>query len=69
MAGSDFGSKQKVERFEPGIENPRSAMEAQAALFDELRDQVAPTDPCLGFVMYASAASNPAIRNGMVFDG
>jgi hypothetical protein len=69
MAGSDFASKQKVERLESELENLRSAMEAQAALFIELRDQVAPTDPYLGLAMSASAGSNPAIRNGRVFDG
>jgi hypothetical protein len=69
MAGSGFASKQNVERLEPEVENLRSAMEAQAALFIELRDQVAPTDPYVGFVMNASAGSNPAIRNGRVFDG
>ena len=69
MAGSDSASKQKVERVESELENLRSAMEAQAALFIELRDQVAPTDPYVGFVMNASAGSIPAIRIGRVFDG
>ena len=69
MPGGGFASKHKVEKLEQEVQNLRSAMEAQAALFVELREQVAPVDPYIGFMANASASSSPVIRNGRVLDG
>ena len=66
MAAGSFASKQKVERLEQEVSNLRSAMEQQAALFVELREQVAPSDPYNSFLANATAGSNPVLRNGRV---
>ena len=66
MAAGSFASKQKVERLEQEVSNLRSAMERQTALFLELREQVAPTDPYNSFMVNTTAGSNPVLKNGTV---